>query len=194
MIDAIFEEFIKKASEMKESWEVVQLFEEERQKFHEELQAYEEEIENARAVLRDLRAQVMQTKEQIKELQDCQKSKEEEIQEIRQELLSHKIKRDLLQLEKDKPDIPQSSDEPLPQALEVVEIYLKDRSIARARPAKRYFGDQLYRQYRVLLRENHVLKDRIFGLDLENSTLKIELRDRQTQDKLQAQSKPEESQ
>ncbi|CRF46173.1 nickel-binding protein Mua [Helicobacter heilmannii] len=190
MIDAIFQEFIKKAPEMKESWEVVQLFEEERQKFQEELQAYEEEIENARAVLRDLRAQMVQTKDQIKELQTLQKSKEEEIQEIRQELLSHKIKRDLWQLEKDKPEL-QESNEPLPQALEVVEIYLKDHSIARARPAKRYFADQLYRQYRVLLRENHVLKDRVFGLDLENSTLKIELRDRQTQEKLQAKDPKE---
>lgn len=74
---------------------------------------------------------MVQTKERVKELQTLQKSKEEEIQEIRQELLSHKIKRDLWRLEKDKPEL-QESNEPLPQALEVVEIYLKDHSIARA--------------------------------------------------------------
>ncbi|WP_240329518.1 nickel-binding protein Mua [Helicobacter suis] len=193
MIDAIFQEFIKKASKMKEHWEVVQLFEEERQKFHEELQAYEDEIKQARGVLRDLRAQVTQIKEKLKDLQVYKEEKEEEIKQIKQELLSYQIQRDLSHLQKDKPEIPDLEQEPLPQPVEFVEIYLKDHSIAKARPAKRFFSDQIYRQYRVLLRENHMLKDRIFGLDLENSTLKIELRDLKTQNLLESkdQEKPD---
>ncbi|WP_233709638.1 nickel-binding protein Mua [Helicobacter suis] len=193
MIDAIFQEFIKKAPKMKEHWEVVQLFEEERQKFQEELQAYEDEIKQARGVLRDLRAQVAQIKKKLKDLQVYRQDKEEEIKQIKQELLSHQIQRDLLHLQKDKPEIPDSEQEPLPQPVEFVEIYLKDHSIAKARPAKRFFSDQLYRQYRVLLRENRMLKDRVFGLDLENSTLKIELRDLKTQNLLQSkdQEKPD---
>ncbi|WP_235852186.1 nickel-binding protein Mua [Helicobacter mehlei] len=182
MSDSIFQEFIKKAPMMKEKWEVVQLFEEERQKFQEELRSYEQEIEQARAVLKKLRAEVMETKESLKDLQKRQKDKEQEMQQLKEELLSHRVKRDLLVLEKDKEFLQEDSHEPLPQPVSLVEIYLKDRSVAKARPAKRFFGEQLYRKYRVLLRENHMLKDKLFKLDLENSTLKVELRDIKTKD------------
>ncbi|GMB92533.1 nickel-binding protein Mua [Helicobacter bizzozeronii] len=192
MSDSIFQEFIKKAPMMKEKWEVVQLFEEERQKFQEELRSYEQEIEQARAVLKKLRAEVMETKESLKNLQKRQKDKEQEMQQLKEELLSHRVKRDLLVLEKDKEFLQEDSHEPLPQPVSLVEIYLKDRSVAKARPAKRFFGEQLYRKYRVLLRENHMLKDKLFKLDLENSTLKVELRDIKTKDFLSANGYVEE--
>lgn len=178
---------------MKEGWEVVQLFEEERQRFQEELRSYEQEIEQARAVLKNLRAEVMETKESLKKLEERQKSKEQEMQQIKEELLSHRVKRDLLVLEKDKSFLESDNSEPLPQPVGFVEIYLKDHSIAKARPAKRFFGEQLYRKYRVLLRENRMLKDKLFKLDLENSTLKIELRDIKTKDFLSANGYIEEA-
>ncbi|WP_205588350.1 nickel-binding protein Mua [Helicobacter vulpis] len=188
MKDSIFQEFIQKAPEIKEKWEVVRLFEEERQKFQEELQVYENEIAQARAVLKDLRAELLEARTHLKELENRQQSKKEEIKVIQQELFSHKVQRDLVAQQKHKQELlDQAQDEELlPQPVDFVEIYLKDRSVAKARPAKRFFGDQLYRKYRVLLRENRALKDRIFELDLENSTLKIELRDIKTKDFLSA--------
>ncbi|MFC3847267.1 nickel-binding protein Mua [Helicobacter baculiformis] len=187
MKDSIFQEFIQKAPEIKEKWEVVRLFEEERQKFQEELQVYENEIAQARAVLKDLRAELLEAKNHLKDLETRQQSKKEEIKAIQQELFTHKVQRDLVAKQKNREEILDQEDkELLPQPVSFVEIYLKDRSVARARPAKRFFSDQLYRKYRVLLRENRALKDRIFELDLENSTLKIELRDIKTKDFLKA--------
>ncbi|WP_199766083.1 nickel-binding protein Mua [Helicobacter salomonis] len=188
MKDSIFQEFIQKAPEIKEKWELVRLFEEERQKFQEELQVYENEITQARSALKDLRAQLLEAKTHLKDLQNRHQSKKEEIKAIQQELLTHKVQRDLVLQQKHKQELLDQAEDPelLPQPVDFVEIYLKDRSIAKARPAKRFFGDQLYRKYRVLLRENRALKDRIFELDLENSTLKIELRDIKTKDFLKA--------
>ncbi|WP_205589497.1 MULTISPECIES: nickel-binding protein Mua [Helicobacter] len=187
MKDSIFQEFIQKAPEIKEKWELVRLFEEERQKFQEELQVYDNEITQAREVLKGLRAELLEARAHLKDLQQRHQSKKEEIKAIQQELLTHKVQRDLLAQQNNKEKLLEQDDaQLLPQPLSFVEIYLKDRSVAKARPAKRFFGDQLYRKYRVLLRENRALKDRIFELDLENSTLKIELRDIKTKDFLKA--------
>ncbi|CAM2749523.1 nickel-binding protein Mua [Helicobacter felis] len=186
MNDSIFQEFIQKAPDIKEKWEIVRLFEEERQKFQEELQAYENEIAQARSALKALRSELMEAKNHLKDLENRHQNKKEEIKTLQQELFTHKVQRDLVLKQKNREERLEQDEELLPQPVSFVEIYLKDRSVAKARPAKRFFGDQLYRKYRVLLRENKALKDRIFELDLENSTLKIELRDIKTKEFLRA--------
>ncbi|WP_199769195.1 nickel-binding protein Mua [Helicobacter cynogastricus] len=182
MNDSIFQEFIQKAPDIKEKWEIVRLFEEERQKFQEELQAYENEIAQARSALKTLRSELIEAKNHLKDLEARHQNKKEEIKTLQQELFTHKVQRDLVLKQKNREERLEQDEELLPQPVSFVEIYLKDRSVAKARPAKRFFGDQLYRKYRVLLRENKALKDRIFELDLENSTLKIELRDIKTKE------------
>lgn len=187
----IFQDFIQKSSEIKETWEIVQLFEEERQKFKQEFLTYENEIKQAKKLLKELRLQSSKIKEEISEMKELKEKKIKEMQELRQDLFKQKIKKNISKLKFEKDQIQhEKKDEILPKPLETIDIYLKDGTIAKARPTKKVFTDTLYKKYRVILKENKALKDQMLEYELENSKLKIELRDFYTEDMLKANNSP----
>lgn len=183
----IFQDFIQKSSEIRETWEIVQLFEEERAKFKQEFLTYENEIKQAKKLLKELRLQSSKIKEEILTMKELKEKKTKEMQELRQDLFKQKIKKNISKLRLEKDQIQhEKKDEILPKPLEAIDIYLKDGTIAKARPTKKVFTDALYKKYRVILKENKALKDQMLEYELENSKLKIELRDFYTEDMLKA--------
>lgn len=186
----IFQEFIEKSSEIKESWEIVRLFETEREKFHQDIIAYEEEINQAKSTLRNIRLKTLDLKDEIEKLNTKKEEKITQINEIKQDLFRHKIKKNISNLKHEKYQIVhEKKEEILPKPIESVDIYLKDGSIAKARPVKKIFSDVLYKKYRIILRENRSLKEQILEFELENSKLKIEVRDFYTEDMLRENEK-----
>ncbi|MDO7253827.1 nickel-binding protein Mua [Helicobacter cappadocius] len=189
----IFQEFVQKSSEIKETWEIAKLFEEEREKFKQELLNYENEIKQAKKFLKDFRAESSRIKEEIKELEELKLKRIQEIQALREEVFKQKIKKKISKLKVEKDEIQhEKKDEILPKPVEMIDIYLKDGSVAKARPTKKVYTDTLYKKYRVVLKENKSLKDRILEFELENSKLKIELRDFYTEDMLKTNNKSKE--
>ncbi|PAF42326.1 hypothetical protein BKH45_04770 [Helicobacter sp. 11S03491-1] len=172
---------------MKESWEVARLFEEERERFAQEVLSYKNEIAQAKIALKEIRHKVIKYKNQIKTLEDTKEEKTNEINQIKQEIFKQKIKKNLSKLRSEKHQIiHEKREEILPKPLETIDIYLKDGTIAKARPVKKTFTDTLYKKYRILLKENKMLQEQILDFELENSKLKIELRDFYAEDILKA--------
>ncbi|PAF41545.1 hypothetical protein BJI48_08390 [Helicobacter sp. 11S02596-1] len=172
---------------MKESWELVRLFEDERERFKQEILSYQEEISQAKAKLKKIRQQVEESKNEVQKLEETKQEKIDEIKDIKRHLFEQKIKKNISKLKNEKLQIiNEKKEEILPKPLELIEIYLKDGTVAKARPVKRVFTDGLYKKYRVILKENKILKEQILELELENSKLKIELRDFYAEDMLKA--------
>lgn len=186
----IFQDFVEKSSEIKESWEIVRLFEEEREKFRQDLANYEKEINHAKTTLSDIRSKILDLKNEIGILKTKKEEKVAQINLIKQDLFKQKIKKNISNLKHEKYQIVHDKkEEILPKPIETVDIYLKDGSIAKARPVKKVFSDILYKRYRIILRENKSLKEQILGFELENSKLKIEVRDFYTEDILRENEK-----
>lgn len=186
----IFQDFIEKSSEIKESWEIARLFEAEREKFRQDIAIYEREINQAKATLRDIRLKTLDLKDEIEKLNAKKEETITQINEINQDLFRHKIKKNISNLKHEKYQIVhEKKEEILPKPIESVDIYLKDGSIAKARPVKKIFSDMLYKKYRIILRENRSLKEQILEFELENSKLKIEVRDFYTEDILRENEK-----
>ncbi|WP_095295139.1 nickel-binding protein Mua [Helicobacter sp. 13S00482-2] len=189
----IFQEFIQKSSDIKEVWEIAKLFEEERERFKQESLNYETEIKQAKKLLKDFRSQCAIIKKEVAELQAIKDEKTKEIQTLKEDIFKQKIKNNISRLKKEKDDIKnEKKDEILPKPIELIDIYLKDGSIAKAKPTKRVFTDALYKRYRVILKENKSLKEQILEFELENSKLKIELRDFYAEDMLKTKSNSKE--
>lgn len=183
----IFQDFIEKSSDIKESWEIAQLFEEEREKFKQEIFSYKQDILQAKKTLKKMRLQIADSKDKIEKFEELKNQKISEIEAIKQDLFKQKIKKNISKLNHEKYQmINEKKEEILPKPLETVDIYLKDGSVAKARPAKRIFTDNLYKKYRVILKENKILKEQILEFELENSKLKIELRDFYAEDILKS--------
>ncbi|PAF53921.1 hypothetical protein BKH42_03985 [Helicobacter sp. 13S00482-2] len=178
---------------MKEVWEIAKLFEEERERFKQESLNYETEIKQAKKLLKDFRSQCAIIKKEVAELQAIKDEKTKEIQTLKEDIFKQKIKNNISRLKKEKDDIKnEKKDEILPKPIELIDIYLKDGSIAKAKPTKRVFTDALYKRYRVILKENKSLKEQILEFELENSKLKIELRDFYAEDMLKTKSNSKE--
>ncbi|PAF52872.1 hypothetical protein BKH44_00250 [Helicobacter sp. 13S00477-4] len=172
---------------MKESWEVFRLFEEEREKFKQEIFSYEQEIFQAKEKLKKIRLRYIKLKNEMNDIEEIKQKKIQEINEIKQYLFKQKIQKNISKLKNEKSNLLGEKKEALlPKPVEMIDIYLKDGSIAKARPVKKIFTDILYKKYRVLLKENKSLKEHILDFELENSKLKIELRDFYTEDMIKA--------
>lgn len=179
---AIFEKFIQKSSNIKETWEIVKLFEEERERFKQECSSYENEIVKSKNELKKIRGEIKELKTDILNLEELKSQKQDEIHFINQKLFSSKIKHNIVKIKDEKNRIVTEKKDILPKPAETIDIYLKDGSIAKARPVKRLFTDILYKKYRIILKENKSLKDQILNLELEKTKLEIELRDINTED------------
>ncbi|WRE22880.1 hypothetical protein KVC47_03990 [Helicobacter pylori] len=146
----------------------------------EELNAYQQEIEDTREVLKKIRLE-------LKQVQEILRKKKSALKGLKQEIYQKKLEKENSRLNKEAQNT--EEDVIFPKALEEVEIYTKDNQVIMAKPSKRVFDEGIYLQYRSVLRENRLLKNRLSKKDFENSLLKIELRDLHKEIKLyQAQN------
>ncbi|WP_144005875.1 nickel-binding protein Mua [Helicobacter cetorum] len=140
-----------------------------------ESDAYKEEVTDTRETLKEVRSE-------LKQVQEALRKKKIALKNLKQEIHKERFQQESLRLDKKLPSI--EEDLIFPKALEEVEIYTKDNKVAMAKPCKRLFDEELYLQYRSLLRENKLLKSRLSRKDFEISVLKIELRDMHKEAKL----------
>lgn len=134
----------------------------------EELNAYQQEIEDTRGVLKKIRLE-------LKQVQEILRKKKSVLKGLKQEIYQKKLEKENSRLNKETQNT--EEDVIFPKALEEVEVYTKDNQVMKAKPSKRVFGEEIYLQYRSVLRENRLLKNHLSKKDFENSLLKIELRD-----------------
>ncbi|MCQ2949135.1 hypothetical protein JT121_04075 [Helicobacter pylori] len=134
----------------------------------EELNAYQQEIKDTREVLKKIRLE-------LKQVQEILRKKKSALKGLKQEIYQKKLEKENSHSNKET----QNTGEEwiFPKALEEVEVFTKDNQVIMAKPSKRVFDEELYLQYRSILRENRLLKNHLSKKDFENSLLKIELRD-----------------
>lgn len=175
----LLKDLVKRADELtleqiKESWEIAGAIKSKQEALQKELQSYKDEILTQQNTLKDLRSQESALKEQIKELESKKRNASEELAKLHDEISVQTI---ITQAKKAKLELQESRKQILPGSLKSVQIYLKDGSIAKAKPAQKLFGEDVYKKYRVAFKENHTLRNHISDLELENKRLQIELRD-----------------
>lgn len=175
----LLKDLVKHADELtleqiKESWELAGVIIDKADSLQKELQSYKDEILSSQATLKDLRAKESALKEQIQELESKKRNASNELAKLNDEISVQKI---INQAKKAKLELQESRKQILPGSLKSVQIYLKDGSIAKAKPAQKIFSEDVYKKYRVAFKENRTLKIHISSLELENKRLQIELRD-----------------
>lgn len=161
-------------NEVQEGWEIIKTIQTKTRKFLEEISGYKSEIATLQVQLRILRKEMLGTQEQIKILNDKKSALNDELEVLQRHLDVKKIQYDAYTKQQ---AILNRRDKILPSALKSIDIYLKDGSTTKAKPAQKIFSEDLYKKYRVELKENHILKHRISELELEKKRLEIELRD-----------------
>ncbi len=134
----------------------------------EELNAYHQEIKDTREVLKKIRLELKQVQEILRKKKSALKGLKQEIYQKKSEKENSRSNKEVQNTEEDVV---------FPKALEEVEVYTKDNQVIMAKPSKRVFDEEIYLQYRSVLRENRLLKNHLSKKDFENSLLKIELRD-----------------
>ena len=175
----LLKDIVKKADtltlqEIKENWEIVGIIAHKKETLQKQLNSYKSDIADSQAILKDLRAKEAELKDTLNELTTKKYEVSEELSRLRDELSVQKV---INNAKRAKLDLQETRKQILPGALRSVQIYLKDGSIAKAKPAQKIFSEDIYKKYRVELKENHILKTKISELELENKRLNIELRD-----------------
>lgn len=175
----LLKDIIKKSDsisidEIRECWEITGIIDDKRQSLQKEFDSYKKEILASQKKLKELRAQESALKDELKTLESKRGEIKEEIAKLRNDL---SVQQAINNSKKDSIDVQQARKSILPGALKSVEIYLKDGSIAKAKPAQKVFGEDVYKKYRVELKENRTLKAELSKIELENKRLNIELRD-----------------
>lgn len=168
--------------EITEGWEAIKTIQSKTNKFLEKINDYKNEIDTLQEQLRLLRKEERSIQAYLKTFDDKKIAINEELQELQKQLEIKKIRHNS---QAEQQELINDRNKILPGALRSVEIYLKDGSITKAKPAQRLFSEDLYKKYRVELKENRILKARISELELENKRLEIELRDFLTDLKLE---------
>ncbi len=134
----------------------------------EELNAYQQEIEDTRGVLKKIRLE-------LKQVQEILRKKKSVLKGLKQEIYQKKLEKENSRSNKEVQNT--EEDVIFPKSLEEVEVFTSDNQVIMAKPSKRVFDEEIYLQYRSVLRENRLLKNHLSKKDFENSLLKIELRD-----------------
>lgn len=160
--------------DIKDSWDMRGFIGRKKTELAEEIKSYKKEILTYQDELKDLRKELTQSKNTIEDLESKKQLLQEEIKKLQQEITIEQAKNEVKAQQK---KVIESRQKLLPAALKSVQIYLKDGSIAKAKPAQKLFSEDIYKKYRVELKENHILKTQISKLELENKLLSIELRD-----------------
>ena len=160
--------------DIQEGWKLAGAIADRQAALQKELQGYKDEILASQATLKSLRTKVAECKSALATLESKERQARQELARLHDEIsIQTIIKESKLANEK----LQESRKQILPGSLKSVEIYLKDGSIAKAKPAQKLFGEDVYKKYRVAFKENHTLKSRLSELELENKRLHIELRD-----------------
>ena len=80
-------------------------------------------------------------------------------------------------LEEQQENLKASQKEILPSSLKSIEVFDENGEIKLLKSVRHVYDSEVFNKYRVALKENRILRDKIAEFELSNSQLKIELRD-----------------
>lgn len=143
-------------------------------KFLNEIENYKNEIIALQNELKNLRLEKQEIKTLVTELESRKLELDSVLDSMKKEIGFKKI---INNDKKKKEKLKAQRESIIPASLKSVDIYLKDGSIGKAKPAQKIFDEEMYMKYRVSLKENHALKAKNAELELEKKKLEIELRD-----------------
>lgn len=154
-MDNVFNRFVSNIEDIKETWQIVEFFENEFEKFQNEVNDYRNNISKEQEILKKIRGEYLQLQDSIKE----SKAKLEELN-----------KKNI-----DNPKI--SMHEAKVDSLQKVEIKLKDGIVVKANPASEVYGKELATRYISSLSELKELKAKLIEIEFDNAKLKNELKE-----------------
>lgn len=189
----IFLEFVAKSNDIKEAWQIADIFESKKNEFVQGLKKYESFVEKKEKELEAVQ-------KDIKEANDTLKEVNKELETIKSGLVDMQtkakfyknkinqgktIRESILEMQLEGvPDDKEMQDllniTPLIrefQPLGIVDVHVKDGKVARARVAQKIYSENLYENYKKSSIRLIKLKEKIRELELTNSKLEIELRD-----------------
>ncbi|MDU7693556.1 MAG: nickel-binding protein Mua [Helicobacter sp.] len=170
-------DLFKKLIDIKDSYEIYELFEEKRAQFELTRNEYEREIKESKLKLMQLRSKIKELNAQKNAILEQKEQLEFEIEDLKTDKVRAKFELPLKKATKEAQEIKIMRDEIMPKKLEKIEVFLEDGTSASLAPLRAVYDESLCQKYRVTLRENREAKHRIEFLELENRQLKIELRD-----------------
>ncbi len=172
-----FNILFQKLIDIKESWEVFKLFETERQKFIKDSHEYYSELEKNQELLAKVRAQITESKQELESLHKQIETQQKTIALLEEKKSKAKIKAQIKTLEEKKESLKASQKEILPSSLKSIEVFDENGEIRLLKSVRHVYDSEVFNKYRVALKENRILRDKIAEFELTNSQLKIELRD-----------------
>lgn len=172
-----FNILFQKLIDIKESWEIFKLFEAERQKFIKDTNEYRDELEKSQELLAKVRAQITEGKQELESLHKQIEAQKNSIALLEEKKTKAKIKAQIKTLEEQKENLKASQKEILPSSLKSIEVFDENGEIKLLKSVRHVYDSEVFNKYRVALKENRILRDKIAEFELSNSQLKIELRD-----------------
>ncbi len=172
-----FNILFQKLIDIKESWEIFKLFEAERQKFIKDTNEYRDELEKSQELLAKVRAQITEGKQELESLHKQIEAQKNSIALLEEKKTKTKIKAQIKTLEEQKENLKASQKEILPSSLKSIEVFDENGEIKLLKSVRHVYDSEVFNKYRVALKENRILRDKIAEFELSNSQLKIELRD-----------------
>lgn len=158
-MDSVFNKFIRNASKINETWQIVEFFENEFKKFRDEVSNYENNILREQAILKKIRSEYLQLQQDIKVAK-------EELENVKKIDSNSDLSYDNI-------------NQPI-RALEKVDIRLKDGIVVKANPASDIYSKEVVEKYIASLREVKLLKSKLLEVEFENAKLKNELKESKT--------------
>lgn len=143
-------------NDIKETWQIVEFFENEFEKFQNEIDDYRSNISKEQEILKKIRGEYLQLQDSIKE----SKAKLEELNN------ANKNANSKISIADAKVD-----------SLQKVEIRLKDGIVVKANPASEVYGKELATKYINNLNELQALKAKLIDIEFDNAKLKNELKE-----------------
>lgn len=181
----IFLEFVAKADTIKESWQIVKIFENKRKEFEQSLHEYNLQIKDKEKQLEILTSEIMDANNLLK---DANKELDDINSRLRY-IRSNANALDSDPLEKNQQIMMKYQDDDVIdvlnfndiigdfQPLSAVSVFVKSGSTAMARPAQSIYDDSLLVSYQKASSRLLKLKEYITELELANEKLTVELRD-----------------
>lgn len=160
-MDNVFNRFVSNMNDIKETWQIVEFFENEFEKFQNEIDDYRSNISKEQEILKKIRGEYLQLQDSIKE----SKAKLEELNNANKNANS-KISIADAKVDSLKVD-----------SLQKVEIRLKDGIVVKANPASEVYGRELATKYINNLNELQALKAKLIDIEFDNAKLKNELKE-----------------
>lgn len=159
-MDNVFNRFVNNIEDIKETWHIVEFFENEFKKFQDEIDDYKNNISKEQEILKKIRSEYMH-------LQDLIKESKAKLEELNNENESANISINTTD----------SIHECKIQALQKVEIKLKDGIVVKANPAGEVYDRELATRYISSLSELKELKAKLIDLEFDNAKLRNELKE-----------------